>query len=180
MLANGINDAGEVVGFFFDPDGNVNGYLYDNGTYTTLDVPSASSTQAQGINDAGQIVGSFSDGSGSHAFLYSNGVYTLLDDPLATGNTQALSINNAGQIAGTYSDATGNHGFVATPTPASTYTVTEGDEGAEIRVLATAIALQEQVDLPVHRSTAWPRRCWMRHRRSPRRRSRARPTRARR
>jgi uncharacterized membrane protein len=36
------------------------GFLYDNGTYTTLNDPLATgATSAYGINDAGQIVGSY-------------------------------------------------------------------------------------------------------------------------
>src|SRR5262249_10599326 len=33
------------------------GFLYDHGSYSTLNVPSATNTQAFGINNAGQIVG---------------------------------------------------------------------------------------------------------------------------
>jgi probable HAF family extracellular repeat protein len=46
------------------------GFLLDNGTYTTLDVPGSTSTQAWGINDSGEIVGTYADaGGGQHGFL---------------------------------------------------------------------------------------------------------------
>jgi hypothetical protein len=38
-------------------------------TFTTIDVPGASSTSAAGIDDAGQITGSYDDSTGTHAFL---------------------------------------------------------------------------------------------------------------
>ena len=34
--ANGINDKGEAVGWFIGSDNLVHGFLYDDGTYTTL------------------------------------------------------------------------------------------------------------------------------------------------
>jgi len=85
------------------------------GTYTTIDDPSATSTQAFGINDMGQIVGSYGNESGSHGFLYSggtNGTYTTLDDPSATQGTFAQGINASGQIVGYYKNASGTHGFL--------------------------------------------------------------------
>jgi uncharacterized membrane protein len=54
----GINDAGQIVGFFVGP--GEHGFLLDTGgSFTQIDVPGARSTEAFGINDAGQIVGSF-------------------------------------------------------------------------------------------------------------------------
>jgi hypothetical protein len=48
------------------------GFLLDNGSYTTLDVPSATNTYAAtGINASGQIVGSYFDLTkyGNHGFV---------------------------------------------------------------------------------------------------------------
>ena len=60
--ANSINDSGQIVGLYADGTGVVHGFIYSggtNGTYTTLDDPSASGagTVTLGINDLGQIVG---------------------------------------------------------------------------------------------------------------------------
>jgi probable HAF family extracellular repeat protein len=77
------------------------GFLYSNGTYTTLHDPLATGlTYAYGISDAGQIVGSYSDSSGQHGFVYSNGTYTTLNDPLNPNSTVLRGINSAGQIVG--------------------------------------------------------------------------------
>ena len=108
--AYGINASGQVVGSYRDA-ASTHGFLYANGTYTTLDDP-LGITQAFGINDAGQIVGIYADSTGYHGFLYNGGIYTTLDGPLGTASTQAYGINNAGQIDGYYQDSTGFHGFL--------------------------------------------------------------------
>jgi probable HAF family extracellular repeat protein len=53
-----INDAGQIVGRFYDSTGS-HGFLYTGGSFTTIDLPGATGTGAIGINDAGQIVGFF-------------------------------------------------------------------------------------------------------------------------
>src|SRR3954451_17700742 len=75
-------------------------------SFTQIDVPGASSTQAFGINDAGQIVGGFADSTGGHGFLFTGGSFTQIDVPGASV-TQAQGINDAGQIVGAFNDSTG-------------------------------------------------------------------------
>jgi hypothetical protein len=48
---------------------NGHGFLLDNGSYTTHDVPGSTDTWATGINAASQIVGSYEDVGGWHGFL---------------------------------------------------------------------------------------------------------------
>ena len=71
--ARGINDAGQIVGFYADPSGNQHGFLYSGGSFINVDDPLAGSTGTtilKGINDAGQIVGSYSDGNNhNHSFV---------------------------------------------------------------------------------------------------------------
>jgi probable HAF family extracellular repeat protein len=100
--AKGINDSGQIVGYFGDAAG-LHGFLYSGGSFTTIDVPGAVQTIANGINDSGQIVGSFSDAAG-HGFLDSGGTFTTIDAPGAL-STDARGINDSGQIvgAGSYS-----------------------------------------------------------------------------
>jgi probable HAF family extracellular repeat protein len=57
--AFGINDHGQIVGSYISADHKLHGFLYSNGTYTTLDYPSATVTTAIGINAAGLIVGPY-------------------------------------------------------------------------------------------------------------------------
>src|SRR4051795_5836147 len=70
-------------------------------SFTQIDVPGASFTQAFGINDAGQIVGTFQDSTGPHGFLDTGGSFTQIDVPGASFTT-ANGINDAGQIVGTF------------------------------------------------------------------------------
>ena len=62
--AAGINNAGQIVGGFADHAGP-HGYLDTGGSFTTIDVPGASSTEALGISNAGQIVGDTQNRGGS-------------------------------------------------------------------------------------------------------------------
>src|SRR5262245_32173633 len=52
--ANGINDAGQIVGVYIDASRQGHGFLLSGGTFTTLDDPSAGpgGTFANGINAA--------------------------------------------------------------------------------------------------------------------------------
>jgi probable HAF family extracellular repeat protein len=113
----GINVSGEIVGNYVDSNGVLHGFLYSNGTYTSITDPSARTTAgfqgfgtyAHRVNDSDQIVGYYVDGTtnGVHGFLYSggtNGTYTTLDDPLADKGggigTVPRGINDLGQIVG--------------------------------------------------------------------------------
>lgn len=115
----GINNAGQIVGWFGDATGT-HGFLYAGGTFSTLDVPfpGGDSTRAWGINNADQIVGSFGDATGPHGFLNTGGSYTTLDVPGASGpiGTVAYAINDSGQIVGRFGDSGGvsGHGFLET------------------------------------------------------------------
>src|SRR5437773_4169144 len=54
-------------------------------TFTTIDVPGATLTNAIGINAHGQIVGAFTDAGGAfHGFLLDGGTFTPADPPGAT------------------------------------------------------------------------------------------------
>ena len=111
--ANGINNAGGIVGFY--TTGSIeHGFLYSAGVWTTLDDPASNhNTQLQAINDLGQIVGQYYNNDGSsHGLLYSDGTWTTVDDP-SGHNTAINGINDAGQIVGYYLDSNNvPHGFL--------------------------------------------------------------------
>lgn len=132
--ATGINDSGQVVGWYTDPATSRNrGYLYSAGTFTSIHVPGATWTVVWGINASGQMVGTYVDAGGVHGFLYSEGTFTLLVVPGGTA-TSAVAINASGQIVGQYQDATGTlHGylysattFVSLDIPGSNHTILYG------------------------------------------------------
>jgi probable HAF family extracellular repeat protein len=94
--AAGINNSREVVGTYYEGS-SYNGFICNNGVYTTLDFPGSTNTSLSGINNSGEIIGGYNNGSGpeADAFTYSNGVFTALDLP-----NGPWSINDSGQIIG--------------------------------------------------------------------------------
>ena len=68
--AFGINNAGQIVGIFTTL-GGYRGFLYDDGIFTTIELPPGAASQnfPYGINNAGQIVGYFDSATGDHGFL---------------------------------------------------------------------------------------------------------------
>ena len=67
----GINNAGEIVGYYEDGTRYDHGFLYTGRNFTTFDVPGPG-TYPGGINDFGEIVGYYYDGMfDTHGFLAS-------------------------------------------------------------------------------------------------------------
>ena len=59
--ALGINDLGEIVGFYTDAAGNQHGYIDNDGVFTSFDPPGSASTTINGLNDKGDIVGFYTN-----------------------------------------------------------------------------------------------------------------------
>jgi hypothetical protein len=113
--ATGINDSGQIVGFYYVGSSNTtHSFLLSGGIYTTIDVPGSTYTQAYGINDSGQVVGSYGVGMGGlpRGFLLSGGSYTTLHVPGALQD-YPRGINDSGQVVGYYvTFPSGYHGFL--------------------------------------------------------------------
>ena len=70
--ANGINPAGNIVGYYADAEGTNHGFLLSKGAFTRIDVPGSIFTNPGGINPAGEIVGGYVDSNGTgRGFLLS-------------------------------------------------------------------------------------------------------------
>lgn len=124
--ANGLNDEGQIVGFFTNATGVMgysdHGFVYDliTQTYTTLDNPISLSgsfgmyTRASDINNIGQIVGDFGSNGNNYGFVYNpiTKIYTTLDFSKPNLGTYASGINDSGQVTGYFQNNTGYHGFV--------------------------------------------------------------------
>jgi Ca2+-binding RTX toxin-like protein len=67
-VALGINDFGQIVGYYVDSTGG-HGFVDTGGVFSTIDVPGVIGTVADAINDSGQILGWSSDGYSTHGFL---------------------------------------------------------------------------------------------------------------
>ena len=67
----GLNNRGEIVGFYLEDD-MFHGFLWKGGSdYTTIDFPGAQYTVLSGINDDGTIVGfyAFPDSAADHGLV---------------------------------------------------------------------------------------------------------------
>jgi hypothetical protein len=132
--ARGINNSGEVVGFYYTstscvespgevqfPNCAVKGFKMTGGTVTKLMVPNSISTAIMGVNDYGDLVGFCITSDGyTHGFLWLHtNVVRLLNAPLGGPNsdehTVAFGVNKALTIVGGlwfYGDPQGSDGWV--------------------------------------------------------------------
>jgi uncharacterized membrane protein len=102
--AVGINNRGDVVGRYQDPDGFFQGFLRDSGgRFHTISAPGGVlGTWAMAINDRGDVVGSFFDADfAAHAYLLRHGKFVTIDFPGAL-ETNARGIDDLGRITGNY------------------------------------------------------------------------------
>ena len=100
----GINNLGQIVGYYSSPEFFNHAILYSNGVVTNLGpFDDEAISIATAINDSGMIIG---DATHSftipyHAFLYSNGVMTDIS-PFGSSESYARDISNSGQVVGEF------------------------------------------------------------------------------
>jgi len=128
----GINDNGDIVGLYSGSDSHRHGYLFDGTTYTTLDPPGATFTEANAINNSGLITLWSVDSNGQfQSYLYNGTTYQTLVVPGAV-KTEVWGINNLGDIALTWLTSTGNHGAIL---HAGKYYTVNDPQGTETSIL---------------------------------------------
>jgi hypothetical protein len=122
----GINNAGRIIGDFYDRLGNEKAFLTDGYTYTSIDNPDhGGNTYAFGINDSGHILGYYEKGY----FLKIGNRYENLSD--YHGTTDYTGINNSGQLAGYFENSGGGYrGFVKTGAGYTEIVHPDADEAA--------------------------------------------------
>jgi probable HAF family extracellular repeat protein len=108
--AYGINDSGQVAGYYYANDGYSHPFLYANGVWKDLGTLDGRDTMAYAINDHGQIVGQGYSAKGRiyydwQACLYSGGQWVEL--PPFDVPSKAYAINDPGQIAGMIGSSAG-------------------------------------------------------------------------
>ena len=113
---NGFNDRGDIVGRWYDADGNAHAYVRNaRGQLTEFAYPGASVTNPLDINDEGLIGGVYrmADGVG-HGFTLWHGHWTSIDHPLAAPQTRVRGVDDAGELMGNYGDVSTNieHGYI--------------------------------------------------------------------
>jgi hypothetical protein len=133
----GMNNKGDIAGYYVDSSGNDHGFVWDPTTGgRTIDVAGATAgTFAFGINDSGTIAGQYDIGATSYGFvLDASGNLTTVMVPGAT-NTSIYGIDDRGDIVGAYEDAQGNfHAFLgqAVPEPGSLALMATGLTGVVV------------------------------------------------
>lgn len=122
VTATGIDNRGDIVGFFTGTGGEQDAFLRSSGgKQTILAYPGASMTQAFGVNDHGEVVGTYTTGSGNSAQTFgftwtASGSFKTVSDPSGVGTTTVNGVNDQGDLVGFYMDAAGNtDGMLATP-----------------------------------------------------------------
>ena len=110
----GMNDAGDVVGFYALLNSNVNHAFIRtrDGAFWDVGPPHAASATASSINNQGAIVGSYTRPGSPIALGYVlvGGVYTDIEFPGATV-TDPQDINERGEVCGRYVAGGVQHGF---------------------------------------------------------------------
>jgi probable HAF family extracellular repeat protein len=105
-FANGINDAGLIIGEADLQHGYLaKGFTYDGKTFTLFHHGSGGVTIGQGINNLNSIVGGFGTLDFRIGFMQNGRQFTKLHFPGNNGYETATGINDLGQIVGyTYPD----------------------------------------------------------------------------
>lgn len=102
-VATGINDAGQIIGYYSSKGGNTIGFLDSNGVITTISTNNNAVTEPLGINSSGLIVGIEGTQTTFQSFMFQNGRF--LQVPLKVPSsfiTQAEDVNDSGHVVGWY------------------------------------------------------------------------------
>ena len=146
--ATGINNRGDIVGTFFEPN-TFRAFLENNNVFEIFDVPGQGDSEPEATSNSGDIVGSYNDiNLVTHGVLRTRGTFLTVDFP-GSDLSFATGINTAGKIVGSYADAEGNfHSFLGTPVE---------DNGADIRP-ATSTTGHSNNSKPICGSAEWRQR----------------------
>jgi hypothetical protein len=122
-VATGINDSGEVSGYYIGSDGYRHGFVRSAGDVCTEILgPNNATTQVLGINNKGDVVGIYYDAStytsGGFVRSAADGSSTTIQvwktSPGQNMNFWVMGINDSGHVTGTLQDNNGGkvHGFI--------------------------------------------------------------------
>lgn len=117
-MNNGATPDGRIiVGGWTDlATGHTHGYVVQDGTFQSYDVPGSTLSFIWDVNPAGAFVGVYHT-TRNHGFLQlPDGSAPVTIDPANSVGAAAIGINPGGAIVGQYSDTRGHlHGFLAVP-----------------------------------------------------------------
>ncbi len=108
----GLNNAGQVVGYYDDGDDVAHGLILQDGTFTQFDFPGAAETQIFGVSEEGQFVGNIVDTDAAiHGFVGEEQI-----DVPGAATTYSDHVNAEGVAVGSYIDADGMYqGYLRHP-----------------------------------------------------------------
>ena len=126
----GLNDAGQLVGYYTGSDGYVFGFIQDGDEHVWLMYPDDYSgcnvvntpqcgTYVTGINNTGKVAGYYITATGvQHGFVYDGDIFTSVDHPdnrsVNPINIHVSGINDSDKVVGAFWGADFYaHGFVA-------------------------------------------------------------------
>ncbi|MEO8811717.1 MAG: hypothetical protein ABI376_02240, partial [Caulobacteraceae bacterium] len=102
----GINNLGQLVGYYHQPFGQWRGFSYAGGAFTPRNAFGGSFNTPQAINDLGVIVGAAGDANQTQGYIYRGGTYTPVNAaPNPLNSTGLLGINDRGQIVGVWGNS---------------------------------------------------------------------------
>ncbi len=113
-FATGINNRGDIVGYYRVGTTRHAMFIRDGAFITPTDILATNWSEASKSNDRGDVVGRYVDEDGIlHGFLASGRDYalTLLDYP-GSNDTRPRAINESGTVVGFWCNAEGCHGFI--------------------------------------------------------------------
>jgi uncharacterized membrane protein len=110
----GVNDNGDVTGFYTDSKGRSHAFVRTGDVFSTLRPPRSVSATANAISATRNVTGNATLADGSREgwlFIVRSHSFVRLVYPHAA-ITQVAGMTNDDTVVGTYSDASGAHGFI--------------------------------------------------------------------
>ena len=110
VAGRGLNDNGDIAGWYEDSGGVQHGFILSGGVVTTVDNPNGA-TNLEGINNTGEASGLYTDSSGNrHGFTYniSAGTFHELTVPGSTA-VEVWGLNDKGVVAIDGSNSSGGY-----------------------------------------------------------------------
>jgi len=118
-VLQGINNAGDFVGYYYTPINELKGFMNIGGTVTTIDIPGGSNVTPHQLNSANQVVGYYVDNASGFGYSFYTGLTGTLQYPIsAPGSTTTYlyGINDRGWMVGKYYDHSRiGHGLLFIP-----------------------------------------------------------------
>jgi uncharacterized membrane protein len=113
----GINNSGEIVGYFVDRQGPTRGFRGRLGSFTVIDFfAGAFAVEPRAINNAGKIALTVQDEGGISAFLVDGNSIIPLDKPPSVPVADPRGLNDDDFVVGAFSNPPGvSHGYVYPP-----------------------------------------------------------------